>query len=170
MPVETLVESLAKSVTTSMDQGPRLSDATRARLVWHVAIAGFVLVNLKALTDALATTHVDPQMLLVAAIPLLLAVALSLVAHFLTDRADMARTTFFVSKLSLIDMHLNKVRQGQPDSSEFGSILQDTSPALVPLKSKADSLAGWVNSLELLSLASILVGLGAAIIIPILDC
>jgi hypothetical protein len=166
MGVEYLVESLAKSVTSSMEQGPRLSDATRTRLVWHVAIAGFVLVNVKSLVGALSEKPVNPDLLPIAGVPWLIVVALALIAHFLTDKADIARNSFFINKLSLLDLHLEKVRTKKPDSKEFSSILHDTSPALIPLKQAADNLANWVNRLELSSLLAILVGLAAAIVIP----
>jgi hypothetical protein len=163
-----IVRSFARTVEREIEQRKALVQQTRTRLVWFVAISGYVLLNGKTLWESIIARTATGSEILMLSAPWLISSLMAFLTHYLCDRAEMNSHKFYSNKLVMIDLHLTDLASEQPDLEMFKSLLFDEAPEIKTLKKDADSLVKKVNTFESLSLLFIVLGFAWSIGIPYL--
>ena len=133
-----------------MIEGHRLKSADRhsdsTRLVWYVAVCGYVLVNGVAFLHAVLPV-VTPSRLAALLVPWALTAILSIAGHIAIIRAARQEDRYHLGVLGSLDVFAFKVADGKADGSDLRSIINDTDPKLRPEKAAVDSANQWRHRL-----------------------
>jgi len=165
---QAMVESYARTVQREIDQRNSLAGETRKRLVWFVAIAGYVLLNVSTFGQALVGRALTKQEIFILVLPWILSSVFALAAHFMSDECDVKAHKYYTNKLAMIDIHLADLADEIFDVEKFKAIMYDQEPEIKALKQDSDKSAKKVNRFESLSMLLIVIGFAWSVIFPLL--
>jgi hypothetical protein len=98
---------------------------------------------------------------------MLISVLSALVAHFISDKAEIRINKFYNPKLILTDLFLAKVKDGRGDITELESIINDANPELKQIRKNADNWIRAINIFESLTIFFVVFGFIWMVIYPL---
>ena len=126
MGTQEVVESYLRNFPTLREIAEQTRSSAKSRLVWFVAIAGFVILNGKQIWDPIAEVRFTGVPLALLALPWAFAALIAVIAHFIIDEAGVKDDTYYLVKLSTIELHLERIKHGDDDPAEMLQIVNDT--------------------------------------------
>jgi hypothetical protein len=153
-----VVESYARQFSTFRPQAEQLRSSARSRLVWFVAIAGFVIVNGKAVWDPIANSDFKGVPLALLMLPWVLAALAAVVTHFVIDEAKAKDDLYATKKAAAIDLYLESLEEQDADPRRMLAIINDTSDELKVPKAQSDRLGRIAASLERVAFLILILG------------
>jgi len=168
MGTQEVVESYYRTFTGFRTMAVQIRSSAQTRLVWFVGIAGFAILNGKALWDALSAGSFSGLPLAFLGAPWVISALLAVVAHFVIDEAAVKDDVYYVTKLAAIDLHLEAIRENKYDPNEGLSIIRDTHQEIVGPKRQSEAWSKAARWLELASFLFLVVGFLWAFIGPFL--
>ena len=129
-----VVESYFQTFSKSREFVSQTRASALTRLVWFVAISGYVLINGEPYWAKLAGKPLNTEQLFILSLPWLFAVFFSVVTHFLVDEVQVRDDKYFINKLATIDLHRIRVKEETEDPNEMKQLIEDTHPAFSEIK------------------------------------
>jgi len=163
-----VVESYFQTFSKSREFVSQTRASALTRLVWFVAISGYVLINGEPYWAKLAGKPLNTEQLFILSLPWLFAVFFSVVTHFLVDEVQVRDDKYFINKLATIDLHRIRVKEETEDPNEMKQLIEDTHPAFSEIKASLNKGLCWAKWFERLAFISILVGLVLAVVYPMM--
>ena len=153
-----VVESYARQFGTFRPLAEQARSSARSRLVWFVALSGFVILNGKPLWDSIAGRAFTGVPLALLVLPWVIAAFVAVITHFIIDEVKVRDDLYAVKKAAAIDLYLENLQEGDADPREMLAIINDTSGDLKEAKSQSDRYATLARNLERVTFFLILVG------------
>lgn len=129
----------------------------RKRLVWFVAIAGYVLVNAQPLWELSLGRSLEQADFFWLAAPWVLAASIAIVTHILADKLSTEDAGYYVAKVAALQVFCLNRSTGQEPPCSFADIINNKGK----LTEHFDSVERWRRRLTVLErLTQALVALG----------
>jgi len=167
MTIDQTVQSFYEITKRGAEQFKTYINSSKTRLVWFVGISGFALLNGEKLWSKISSTDVEGLNFLWLSLPWLLSILLALISHYVMDQVIIKFNKYTDNKLSMIDLHGNKITRGNFDVEEFELLLYDEHPDLKDLKESTDTYLNWANRFEISSFAFLVFGFIWSVLYPI---
>lgn len=114
-----------------------------SRMVWFVAIAGYVMFNGKPFLDAIRCGPTLGKTLLVLSLPWAVAAVMAVISHFLMDEASAIDVQVHEGRLAVIDVLILKIQSGRARPEDVVQMLDDKEPNVAREKAR---LKRWGNA------------------------
>ena len=163
-----VVDSYASMIEISQKLAVEVRTSALTRLVWFVAIAGYVLLNAKPLWEALSGHTFSGSGIFWLSLPWVVSAFLGVITHFIVDEVSTRDNVYFTSKKTAVDLHKLKVEEGKEDPNEFIQIMNDTFPGIKEAKIALDRYARIGKWLERLTFLSLVFGFIWSLVGPLL--
>lgn len=161
-----VVESYSRQFATFRSIADQTRSSAKSRLVWFVALSGFVILNGKDLWDSLAEVSFTGKSLAFLIAPWIIAALTAVITHFVIDETGAKDDIFAVKKAAAIDLFLESLDEGDADPSEMVAIINDTDEDLKQAKEKAESSRKIAQLLERITFIVIVLGFFWSLIGP----
>jgi hypothetical protein len=162
-----IVESYLVSLNRSYEFISTLLQSTKTRLVWFVGLAGFGLINAQSYWENLAGIKLSDFRVFWFSLPLISSMVFGIITHFLTDELAIKDFAHLNSKISMLDLHLIKIEQGNEDANEFSLLILDKHPDLKNVRDQVSKYSLWTRWLERITFFLFLFGFVWIVIGPI---
>ncbi|MCJ7529940.1 MAG: hypothetical protein MUO64_02760 [Anaerolineales bacterium] len=153
-----VVESYARQVATFRPMAEQVRSSARSRLVWFVALSGFVILNGKALWDPIAQVSFTGLPLALLVCPWVIAALAAVVTHFMIDEAGVKDDIYATKKAASIDLYLESLDEGDADPREMVAIINDSRDDLKEPKRVSERYGYLAQRLERITFLIIVVG------------
>jgi hypothetical protein len=142
LPVEPIVErarSYEEATHRNREIVSSLNAASQKRLVWFVAICGYVIFNGQSLWEILIGAPLTNSSLFWMAGPWTLTAVVAIAAHVLTEKLEHADSSYYIAKVSALQVLRLDLASGSSPNLSFDDILNDRGN----LKDFATSASRW---------------------------
>jgi len=169
-----MIETKVKIVRSYLDALHRnhelvkdLRTSSLSRLVWFAGLAGFGLLNAKSFWEFAIEHKISDANIVWLSLPLIFSLICSVVTHFLVDETAVKDDLYYTNKVSMLELLIFSLEDGENDTTQFPSILNDTDPELKKYKKCVDRIACWTRWLERASFGLLVLGFIWVIVGPI---
>jgi hypothetical protein len=136
-----IVESFIKTIERRFKIVQETRHSALSRLVWIVAIAGFVLLNGRSLWDVLVEQSLRGQEVFWLSFPWMVTAMLAVATHILIDELKIRDDDVFEVRRAAVDLWLIDAKESEPNDLEMLAILNDSTPEL---KKAVKGLSPWI--------------------------
>lgn len=131
------------------DNVVRMRSSARSRLVWFVAIAGFVILYGKNLWDPIAGHCFKGIHLAILIIPWIIASIFAVITHILIDEVWLRENKYYVHKIAEGFIYIGHLKDSNDiNISEFEKIIKDENEDTSKRKKQMDDMHNIVNCFE----------------------
>ena len=102
--------------------------SARSRLIWFVAIAGFVMIYGKTLWDSIVNREFTGFPLVLLVLPWIVASILAIITHIIIDESWTKDNIYYTNKIAEIDLYIVSVLDGKEDINEYSKIIKNKDP------------------------------------------
>lgn len=163
---------VARSYLENLHRAQRMVSEIRSsaltRLVWFVAVSGYVLFNAKDFWDGIRSTPTEGRTLLLLSLPWVLTAFCAILTHWLMDEAAIKDGAIYSGKIAELEMFMLKVQQGQGQWQELKDILDETRPSIKEASARLKCMSTMIKRLERLTLLLLFVSFAASVTISFL--
>jgi hypothetical protein len=153
-----VVESYSRQFSALRPIAEQSRSSAKSRLVWFVALSGFVILNGKDLWDSIAQVSFTGVSLAFLIGPWVIAALTAVATHFLIDESGAKDDIFAVKKAAAIDLYLEGLDAGDADPNEMIAIINDTDGDLKQAKDEAEKSRKFAQLLERITFIVIVLG------------
>lgn len=164
--IEALIDRYISTTKLEMEQGQRLSESTRTRQVWFVAISGFALLNARILWEGMFHRQLYGIEYLILALPWLISALFAVRTHYLCDQYDIISGKFYLNKIAELYLFQDYTKHGAIDAQKWEDLVWDRTENLKLLKKDVDAFGPKLNRSERIAFGGIGFGFFWAIVMP----
>ncbi len=167
---KTSAQSAVESFADMLGRDHKLASEVRAsalsRLVWYVAIAGFMIVNAKPYWEVFRGHSLLGYQIFWLSLPWVATALSAIITHILIDVVTIKDNTYYSNKKSFIDFHRIDIEHNELNIDKWKAIMSDTEPQLEKLKNDVTWWFNLAQPLELVTHILLILAFISAITIP----
>ncbi|NOT04911.1 MAG: hypothetical protein HOP27_09975 [Anaerolineales bacterium] len=163
-----IVESFARQSAAFRPLAQQVRSGARSRMVWFVALCGFVILNGKTLWDSIAQAYFSGLPLALLIFPWVIAALFAVITHFIIDEVDARDNLYIAHQSAALDLYLESLDEGDADPREMIAIMHDSTDELKAAKSELDKYSKRAQLFERITFACVVAGFVWSLVGPFL--